>query len=166
MDDGLSIWLEPNKSSRTKLNSIIQKLSKKFDFPNFEPHITLFGRVNKPYKSIKLLINNLVCEYRPFNLIIDNFQIGTHPWKMLYFSIRPDNYLNVLQSKINKNLKNYRAYKFIPHISIAYGKIDNLETELEGIIIPKRIYFDSISIVQISNDIMSWKKLRSFSLRK
>ena len=164
MDYSWSIWLEPSELSQNQLSDIIKKLSKKFSFPSFAPHITLFGRVDNQYESTRLFLENIVGLYKPFILSITGIEQGPYPWKSFYLKIKKNDSLNLLQSKIDKYLNHYRDYEFMPHISLAYGELDISETELDDFSFPKLFYFDSISIVEMKGDTKSWEKSISFNL--
>ena len=54
-----SLWLMPDARDNRKYKRIIKKLSRRTGSPSFEPHLTLFGRVNVNPELLFEFFNNM-----------------------------------------------------------------------------------------------------------
>ena len=54
-----SIWLTLEKDSRSKYRKIIMKLSKRLNSIPFDPHCTIYSRLNTDLEKVIPIINNV-----------------------------------------------------------------------------------------------------------
>ena len=85
--DNYSIWLLPEKDSRSRLRDNILRLSKKLKSPTFHPHCTLYGRLNIPIGKIIPAVDYLSKSIDQFSTIVKKLKTGKTKWKSLYLTI-------------------------------------------------------------------------------
>ncbi len=156
---GYSIWLTLEKDSRSSYRDVILKLSKRFKFPSFEPHCTIYGRLDIDLDNIKHVIADLVKTRNQFSTTVKRLKSGKSKWKSLYLSIKNNEEMNSLYSKCKKKFGSSRKYAFDPHLSIAYGLYDpeSIHNATKNIIIPKYLAFSGIAIVKTDESITQWE---------
>ena len=159
-----SVWLLPDKTDGTNLHTLVEGCCARFGSHSYDPHVTLFGRVDNGPKSTFSVFENLYQNHSPFSLGVGSIQTGEPPWKSLFLQLEKSDSLLQLQSEIDGFLKRYRNYDFDPHLSLAYGKSKLDQAEIENITFPDSIRFSSLALVETPDDISSWKQLQIFNL--
>ena len=84
MNHPWSVWLEPCKKDRIQLQSLITQSCTHFNSPVFNPHLTLFGRMETDPVSAFSYFDNIVIGFEPISLNVMGVKTGTPPWKVLY----------------------------------------------------------------------------------
>lgn len=160
-----SIWLNPCQKDRIKYHRIIYRNCKLYSNPIFEPHVTLFGRVDiAPYAFVEH-IKELSLHQERFILNTKGISLGLPPWKSLFIRLQGTKRLKKFQSGINQYLKKYKKYTFDPHLSLFYGKKKIKKTEIKGISVGETIEFSSVSLLYTSDRIDDWNVIEEFNLK-
>lgn len=156
-----SIWLAPATKDAKYLNQIIKKLSKQYDAPKFDAHITLYSKIISLTKAKQVLAENKFGIIRTKSTGIGQ---SDYLWKTIFIKVKKDKPLHRINQILAKNLKT--KYSFEPHISLIYKKMDHqTKTKLiKNLKIKKSYTFDRIVIVRSSKDVKQWKKLYSIRL--
>ena len=156
---GYSIWLTLEKDSRSSYRDLIIKLSKRFKFPSFEPHCTIYGRLDIDLDNIKFVIADLAKTRNQFSTTVKRLKNGKSTWKSLYLSINNNEEMKFLYGECKKKFGSSRKYTFDPHLSIAYGLYDSesIHNATKNIIIPKYLAFSGIAIVKTGENITKWE---------
>ena len=156
---GYSIWLTLEKDSRSSYRDLIIKLSKRFKFPSFEPHCTIYGRLDIDLDNIKPVIADLSKTRNQFSTTVKRLKSGKSKWKSLYLSINNNEEIKFLYGECKKKFGSSRKYAFDPHLSIAYGLYDSesIHNATKNIIIPKYLAFSGIAIVETGENITKWE---------
>ena len=156
---GYSIWLTLEKDSRSSYRDLIIKLSKRFKFPSFEPHCTIYGRLDIDLDNIKFVIADLAKTRNQFSTTVKRLKNGKSTWKSLYLSINNNEEMKFLYGECKKKFSSSRKYTFDPHLSIAYGLYDSesIHNATKNIIIPKYLAFSGIAIVKTGENITKWE---------
>ena len=157
--NGYSVWLTLEKDSRSSYRDLIIELSKRFKSPSFEPHCTIYGRLDVALDNIKPVISDIAKKGNQFSTTVKRLKSGKSKWKSLYLAINSNEEMNSLYGKCNKKFGSYRKYAFDPHLSIAYGLYDpeSIHNATKNIIIPKYLAFSSIAIVKTGEKITEWE---------
>ena len=158
---GYSIWLTLEKDSRSSYRDLIIKLSKRFKSPSFEPHCTIYGRLDINLDNIKPVIADLAKTRNQFSTTVKRLKSGKSKWKSLYLSINNNEEIKFLYGECKKKFGSSRKYAFDPHLSIAYGLYDSesIHNATKNIIIPKYLAFSGIAIVKTGENITKWETL-------
>lgn len=163
-----ALWIMPEGTAYALTNSYITQLSKRYNLPKFEPHVTVLGRIHSPDTSaLRDLAQNLL----PFRI-----RLSSQPEYL-------DEYFRCLFLKAHETAELMETYAqvsqrfgseggpYFPHLSLAYGDL-SLETKHEMIKalgeIPK-IEFEAhhLSLVQASTQIpiSNWNVVERFPFR-
>ena len=157
--DNYSIWLLPERDSRSRFRDIILRLSKKLKSPAFPPHCTLYGRLKIPISKIIPAVDHLSKSIDQFSTIVKKLKTGRTKWKSLFLTIEKKEEMEKSYSYCKKLFLSSRNYLFDPHISIAYGNVtpEKLHYATKGIDIPKHLSFSSIAVVRTGENIEEWE---------
>ena len=161
MIEPFSVWLIPERDSRRQCRQIINKLARKLQFPVYEPHCTLYGRLKCDPYEIEPLISHIATKHAEFSTKVKRIKTGNSKWKCLYFSLRINDRMKSMFSICKDNLLSYRRYAFDPHLSLAYGNYesDKLLHYAERIPIPEKLNFSAISLVRTGETVDDWEVL-------
>ena len=157
--NGYSIWLTLEKNSRASYRNLIIKLSKRFKFPSFQPHCTIYGNIDIDLDNIKHVITELVKTRNHFSTTVKKLKSGNSKWKSIYLSIKNNEEMNFLYYECKKKFEPFRKYAFDPHISLAYGlyEPESIHNATKNIIIPHYLAFSGIAIVKTGENIAKWE---------
>ena len=154
-----SIWLILEQDSRARYRDLIIRLSRKLKTPAFDPHCTLYGRLNLDIDKIKPIVSDLVSTKDQFSTSIKRLKTGKTKWKSLYLPLDNNENLSYLYGTCKNKFSYARRYTFDPHISLAYGVFDpeTVHYATKNITIPEYLAFSGIAVVKTGNDISSWE---------
>ena len=154
-----SIWLDLEKESRANYRTIISTLSKRLKSPLFEPHCTIYGRLDIKLSDLETIVSKIVNDSNQFSSSVKKLTTGKSYYKSLYVKLEN----NISLNEVNASCKNYfvnsKKYRFDPHISLAYGQFDleQIHRVTKGIAIPKYVVFSGVSIVNTKKDVEQWE---------
>ena len=157
-----SLWLMPDNRENGKYARIIKKLSHRTGLPPFEPHLTLFGRINVNPKSFFELFKNMANEQKRISAKIKKVKFGTSHWKSFYIDIEKNAGLEALQKKMTAPINHLRDYLFDPHLSLAYGGADEMRYLNKEIHLERLIRFSSVAIAFVPDNVDQWKIINKF----
>ena len=156
-----SIWLLPTTRDAKHLGGMISKLAIQHGAPKFSAHITLYSGIQSLAQA-KSAVN--MTKSRPIR--VQNLGIGQseYLWKTMFLRIKKEKQLNRIYLNLQKNLD--ANYKFQPHISIIYKKLDHAtKRKIKSSLKIKKSYtFDKIIIIRSSKHVHKWEKLYSLRL--
>ena len=164
MDRRWSVWLMPSRQEIIKYKRLIALNSKKYGFPIFDPHVTLFGRLDIDPETTFSFFEQTIKAQGQIRLDILNVANGDSPWKSLYIQFKPNPSIIALQSKINDQLGRSRDYRFDPHMSLAYGNVYEKRSDQDNITLDESICFSSVALVHTSDKIEDWNLIRKYKL--
>ena len=161
MIEPVSVWLIAEQNSRKQCCQIIKTLSRKLQFPIFEPHCTLYGRLKCDPIELGPLISLVARNHCEFSTKVKRIKNGNSKWKCLYLSLQMNDTMKSIFSTCKKNLSSYGRYAFAPHVSLAYGNYEpeKIYHAAKRISVPKKLNFSGISLVRTSEPINSWEVL-------
>ena len=145
-----SVWLLPKAEDNKIFTEYIALYSKLYGSDRFFPHVTLFGRMNVNPKLFYSFFNKVRSESEIDNVQTLKIKIGDPPWKRMYIPLSLNKSLLELQKKIDKKLRQYRNYKFDPHVSLAYGNFTPDKKDISLISYEDMISFSSLATEEIS----------------
>ena len=164
MDRRWSVWLMPSRQEIIKYKRLIGLNSKKYGFPIFDPHVTLFGRLDIDPETTFSFFEQTIKAQGQIRLDILNVANGDPPWKSLYIQFKSDPSIIDLQSKINDKLRKFKDYRFDPHMSLAYGNVYEKRSDQDNITLDESICFSSVALVHTSDKIEDWNLIRKYKL--
>ena len=156
-----SIWLTLEKDSRSKYRKIIMKLSKRLNSIPFDPHCTIYSRLNTDLEKVIPIINDVAKTRDQFSVKVKRLKTGKSKWKSLYLSIDNKEELQSLYSFCKRKIGTSRKFTFDPHLSFAYGlfNAESIHNATKDIVLPKYIAFSGISIVKTGGNISTWETI-------
>ena len=163
MDHCWSVWLLPETKDMETFRAYIETYSRLYATNLFDPHVTLFGRLDIDPESTFSFFNALSSEpgiEKIKNLYI---QSGEQPWKTVHIKLDRDTRLLTLQKKIHKQFARFRNYRFDPHLSLAYGNFIPDKRDIDLISIKKSISFSSLAIMHTPDQIEDWRLIKKFN---
>ena len=157
-----SLWLLPDHKENGKYARIIKKLSHKTGLPSFEPHLTLFGRINANPEPLFDLFKNMAKKQKTISTKIKKIKFGISYWKSFYIDIEKNASLEALQKQMIAPISHFRDYLFDPHLSLAYGDADEMRYLTKEIHLERFISFNSVAIVFVPDNVDEWKIINKF----
>ena len=157
-----SLWLLPDNRENGKYTRIIKKLSHRTGLPSFEPHLTLFGRINANPEPLFDFFKNMANKQKTITTKIKKIKFGTSYWKSFYIDIEKNTSLEALQKQMIAPINHLRDYLFDPHLSLAYGDADEMRYLTKGILLERFISFNSVAIVFVPDNVDEWKIINKF----
>ena len=82
-----SIWLDLEKESRVSYRKIISTLSKRLKSPLFEPHCTIYGRLDIKLSDLKNIVSKIVNNSNQFSSSVKKLSTGKSYYKSLYVKL-------------------------------------------------------------------------------
>ena len=157
-----SLWLLPDSRENGKYARIIKKLSLRTGLPSFEPHLTLFGRINTNPEPLFEFFKNMANNQKTISTKIKKIRFGTSHWKSFYIDIEKNASLESLQKKMTTPISHLRDYLFDPHMSLAYGDADKMRYIAKEIHLERLIRFNWVGIAYTPDNVDEWKIINKF----
>ena len=162
MDLPWSLWLLPDMEDRIKYQILIDKFSSIGTGDPFEPHVTLFGRVDVEPENMFPFFDDMASVQGKITAKIKGVSTGKPPWQSLYIELDGGGDLEAFQRRITKPLSQIREYDFRPHLSLAYGDIIPEKYNIEDISLDVTIGFSSVVLACVSDQIDQWNLMKEF----
>ncbi|MDZ7772788.1 MAG: 2'-5' RNA ligase family protein [Balneolaceae bacterium] len=124
-----SLWLRPFGDIAFSLEQHIKKLSKKYDTPQFKPHVTLLGSVKKGRTELVQLTDTLARSTAPFEILLTTAAYNNTFYQSLYVKVDPGDELMAARRRAEKLFGLEAAEPYHPHLSLLYGDLDREEKE-------------------------------------
>lgn len=162
----VSIWLLFSESDSVYLGTIIKKLAKEYDAPEFYPHLTIYGGgLVMDVKEAEKITTEAVKDIDPFTIEMKKINFtANNIWKTVFIEVQKHPMLDIIYENLRRRLLVYKDYEFLPHISLIYKNISE-ETKIEiirNLTIKKTFLIDAIGIASTEgnrNNASSWKLL-------
>lgn len=118
---GYSLWLIPEGENYQKLKNLISYLSKKYQTPNFIPHVTLIGEVVGSQRAILDKTRQLVTSMKLFKIKLTKVDYFDEYFRCLFVKVRETKAIMKANSKAREIFKRQKDPKYLPHLSLMYG---------------------------------------------
>ena len=157
-----SLWLLPDARDNVKYKSIMKNMSLKTGLTSFEPHLTLFGRINANPEPLFKFYKKMANEQKRISTKIKKIKFGNSHWKSFYIDIEKNTSLEALQKQMIAPINHLRDYLFDPHLSLAYGDADEMRYIAKEIHLERFISFNSVAIAFVPDNVDEWKIINKF----
>ena len=160
------IWGEFPRTDFASLNKLHQRANHFLNGPDFKVHLTLSGPFYDLGEETLGAIEELAVTNNMIEMVTNGYGTEGNIFQSFYLRIRISSELINLKVRLD-DLLNIAPKEYNPHISLFYG---NKEPSIKDEIIskldspPGMIALDKLSIVEIVDDIASWKVLYSYPL--
>ena len=135
-----SIWIIPPEPIFGQIKKVIDELSKKYEGPLFEPHMTLLGGIDNDISEIERNIKLLPSNGEKLELTLGPVSFSTTYFQSVLVRVNSTAKL----MKLNMDTKEILGLEnnvFMPHISLLYGNHDmSIREEIAS-----KIHFPKIS---------------------
>ena len=155
-----SIWVTPANIDSQYLSQIIQELSNTFNTCKFQPHCTLWSRIDLPLKNLIPVVKSSYQGIAPFTVKVKKIDCAQSYDKTLFIQLHDHISLSQLQQGIQNSLGDAFHYQFDPHISLLYkdDMSENKKLNIAGSIsIKSKFKIENIVINETGNQIEKWK---------
>ena len=160
-----SLWLQPNGDIAYRLQERIKKLSKKYNTPVFEPHVTLLGGLRASQTELVSLTNTLASSLKPFELTLTRAGYTEQFYQSLFIHIKDNESLKEAHSLACRLFDRPQGDRFMPHLSLLYGDMTRNEKERVLNILGREFYIPfsvkSIVLMQTEGTPDQWKRIET-----
>lgn len=161
----VAFWLIPSDPAREFFQRSIVRLAKRFDAPQFIPHVTIFVARESACRAAKILA---AVGSREFKLEIVKIRQSADFTKTLFVQFHKDDPLQDLADEIQRRSGAKQRRIVDPHLSLLYQKIDaRTRRELaQSFKLPFReVFFSSLcamlcpSPTRTAEDVRNWEMI-------
>lgn len=118
-----SIWVIPPEPIFSQLKNTIDELSRKYNGPVFESHMTLLGNINNELPEIEQKVKELATHVDKLELSFGSVSFSTTYFQSVF--VRVNSTAELMQLNLNaKEIFSMGNDVFMPHISLLYGNHD------------------------------------------
>lgn len=165
-----SIWLiSHEKAVNSYLSSVIKDLADKYQGPEFEPHVTLLGRLSLTLEEVVKGCESLASKSGPLVLETGSIEYSTTYFQCVFVRIKPTPQLMSMYDTAKQILGLTESSVFMPHASLLYGNISYSERQkiVESLDFkPQKFTVNSLVVAPSGEAPPSeWKHLAEFELK-
>jgi len=162
----LAVWLLLTENDSNYVGEIIGKLSKKYNSPEFLPHLTIYGVVKADLSEIRDVVTNSVTSLTPFTINATGISYEKYIWKSLFIDVELNYDLEVINKRLASSFIKYGSFEFEPHISLLYKNMNESEKKrlISNLEIKGVFEIDKIAIIKFSENVRNWKIIDQLSL--
>lgn len=124
-----SLWLEPEGNIAYRLQERIEKLSKKYNTPLFEPHVTLLGDLRHGETELIQLTDMLAGSLHPFELMLTKADCGNSFYQSIFVRVEKSKGLQSARRVACSLFDTNESEDYMPHLSLLYGNMPRNEKE-------------------------------------
>ena len=166
IDKTYYLWGEFSHGDSVLLNQLQQKANNRLKGLGFKVHLTLSGPFHDLSEEILGRLEDIALTNDALEMRTNGYGTEDNIFQSFYIQIQISAELLHLKKTLDNFLK-ISPKEYNPHISLFYGKRElYVKNELIKILAspPQIITLDRISIVEIIDDIESWKVLYSYPM--
>ncbi len=164
-----SLWLMPSGEVYDRLKHLTSRLSSQYSAPDFEPHVTLIGKVLGSEEEIISKTALLASAVQPYRIELGRVEYLDEYFRCLFIRVRDTDEVMKADLEARKIFGRQNDPKYMPHLSLMYG---NCPPETKKQIIVEigeefKLGFDAKSIHLFSTNVepKDWYRVREFSLK-
>ncbi len=152
-----------------KLQQRINELSKKYDTPSFEPHLTLLGSMNHGVTELIQLTNTLAGVLDPFEILLTRLGYRDTFYQSFFIHAKKSEELMKARNTAERLFDISPEQDYMPHISLMYGDFKSEEKERIISRMSREVYIsfrvNSLMLVNTKGKPKEWKKVHSAEFR-
>ena len=169
MSKEYSVWLVPEEDSEEmrELDNLISSYAEDYGTPDFMPHVTLVGGVEKNLKMIEEKVDSLTEDVEPIQVSFNSTHFSTTRHQCIYILVEPTEKLLKLREKLREDLE-MPENMYVPHLSLVYSDMElsergNIHSSLDDL--PEGFKADRVMIFDTSTqDEEDWECVQEFRL--
>lgn len=167
-DEHYALWLVPDRLMQNRFGALIEKLSKQYNTPSFQPHITLLGSIYGSEKDVIATTAELARSIPPLTLRLSSAAYQHDYYRCLFIGIEPADCIMQANQAARNAYGRHDTVEYMPHLSIMYGKlsVDEKEKILErhGRVYNMPLQVNAIDLFSVGNAVENWHCVERFSL--
>lgn len=160
-----SIWLEPTGDVAYNFKQRIKKLSEKYGTPQFSPHVTLLGGLQASPTQLFPLVDTLASSVKPFTLTLTKTGYLNTFYQALFIHVKKNTQLTYLRNNACQIFDSNCEEKYMPHLSLLYGELNQKEKEVILNNIGREFYIDfevkKMVLMQTDGKPKQWKRVHT-----
>ena len=165
-----SLWLLPNDTVSQTLSELMSKLRERHGGPEFEPHITLFGRITGVEKELSNGVAKLAEKTAQFDIRTEGLWGESYYFKRFYIRLLNSAELLRTGQITSETLGVRMSTDYRPHLSLLYGSQirkhrAELVSELSDII-PEEIALNRLQLVKLDVSVANWRVVNTCLMKK
>ena len=145
-----TFWLMPAEPLKMQLHSVVRKLAREFDGPEFDPHVTIYYGPSNPTEA-EAITKKLAEGFSPLDLRMRYLDQSEVYEKTVFIQFDPSETLNRMRNLINDSLAMPTGYVLNPHLSLLYKDISEAKRRelCSQPIAPEGLqHFDGVRVVE------------------
>nr|ABQ76058.1 probable tRNA splicing protein, cyclic phosphodiesterase [uncultured haloarchaeon] len=171
MSNEYSLWFIPDRDSDAyrRLSSIISEYAEVYDdAPEFRPHITILGGIDRDVSTLKKDVKNLAEECNPVQTVLTGVQCSTTKHQCVFLLVEAT--MNILSAhKAMRDTCNIDHRMYVPHLSIIYSEMNITErlqiiNSIDVSSLQGTIYSDEIALINTKEEVPDWEMIESYDL--
>ena len=162
-----AIWLTFSQNDKKYLRKIIKKIAKKYDAPEFEPHITIYGLIDREINLIKKILKKIAKNNKLFISKKIKILQSKNLWKTIYIELENKKEFTKIYQNLKEHFEQIEKYEFNPHISLVYKKLSTEEKTkiINQLNIKQEFTIEKIVILKFFPEIEKWKIIEKYDLQ-
>jgi len=170
MSKEYSVWLMPEEDSEemSKFQSLITEYSERYESPDFVPHVTLVGGIERPENVLLEKVQELAGNSDCLEIRFSGSHFSTTRHQCNYLLIDPTVELLEMHEDLTESL-DLDGGMYVPHLSLLYSNIGvneraELDDEIQGRSLPSGFKCSRIVVYDTSGEEEDWKMVEEFRL--
>ena len=164
---GYSIWLIPDGKAGEVLSTIINRFSKKYNSPYFQPHVTLIGEIEEQENIIIEKAHLLAQELSEFEIKLESYGQTEDYFRSLFLEAQKGRFILEANNKAREIFKAINEIPFLPHLSLIYGHLskeakENMISEIKDSL-PISFNVNKLHIISALGEPKDWKIIKEIS---
>jgi 2'-5' RNA ligase len=119
-----ALWIRPTGDALERIQKFVRLAHKEGGGPQVPPHLTLLTGAETTRASAELKLKHLAQRMRPFSIKLGAIEWRDDYFRSIYATVELTNELAAAQRDAYDAFEMKPAPPFEPHLSLAYGKID------------------------------------------
>jgi 2'-5' RNA ligase len=119
-----SVWIRPTGDALERVVRAIRIAHRSTNGPPIQPHVSLLGGIETTTASADLKLKHLAARLKPFEIRLGDIDWRDEYYRCLFVTVEPSEALERAHRLAHEAFEMMPPDPFEPHISIAYGNVD------------------------------------------
>lgn len=125
----VAVWIPPSGDAIDAINKLMRKARETFDGPVFKPHLTLLSGIETTTADAQAKLRKLALAVPPVTIELGRIDWREEYFRALFIAATPNPELAVAKAAAHEIFEMNPPEPFEPHVSLAYGKLDEAARE-------------------------------------
>jgi len=164
-----ALWLLPEPEKQKSLSQLIDRLSKEYGGPRFDPHLTLLGKLVGDEETLITRTSQLVAKLKQFTLQTKSIEYRDDFYKSLFITLEASSALEFARHSAEKIFNHTAETVFMPHLSLIYGRqVEQTKENLSKVLMEEILFefvVERIRLVAAFGSVDPWKPVTELPLK-